>query len=270
MQVHQNKSIAKNINSLDLVVGYSGYALLDPKFNWDNLVSPFNKLAMIESGEAYFYAGGESITVTPGVAYLIPAGLPCSYRCPKTANMLFFHFNLFKPDHFDFFQGFQRIAQVPITAEMLHSLVEHYNGSRYLDGMIIKQHMLQIITQIQLRYDLAQEEVPAYSEYVRDTIDYIHENLSAKLLASDLAKRLFISRSALAALFRKEVGISIGRYIDEQLMIAAQLRLDQTNTSIGDISRELGFADQCYFSRRFKAMCGLTPQTYRKKLRTDN
>jgi len=65
-------------------------------------------------------------------------------------------------------------------------------------------------------------------------------------------------------LFRKEVGVSVGQYIDDQLMRTAQERLDQTNDSIAKISQSLGFADSYYFSRRFKQLCGITPLRYRR------
>jgi AraC family transcriptional regulator of arabinose operon len=120
---------------------------------------------------------------------------------------------------------------------------------------------------MQKAYGFAQEPFPNYSEYVMDTINYINQNLSASLKVEDLAKRLFVSRSFLAEQFRKEVGVSIGRYIDDQLMTEAQWRLGQSSDSIMQISQALGYGDQCYFSRRFKQLTGMSPQLYRKRHR---
>ena len=67
--------------------------------------------------------------------------------------------------------------------------------------------------------------------------------------------------------FRQEVGVTLGKYIDDQLMAAAQWQLLKTKVSIGEISDALGYCDQFYFSRRFKQLCGETPLQYRKKIR---
>jgi two-component system response regulator YesN len=61
------------------------------------------------------------------------------------------------------------------------------------------------------------------------------------------------------------VGISLGKYIDDQLIASAQRQLSQTQASIGQISNALGYSNQCYFSRRFKQISGMTPQAYRAK-----
>jgi len=102
-----------------------------------------------------------------------------------------------------------------------------------------------------------------YSEYVANTINYILKNLTAGLRVSELTKRSPISKSYLEKLFHKEVGVSMGQYIDEQLMSKAQRLLDQTDDSVTNISQTLGFSDPYYFSRRFKQLCGTTPIRYR-------
>ena len=73
-----------------------------------------------------------------------------------------------------------------------------------------------------------------------------------------------MSKSYLEKRFRKEVGVSIGRYIDDQLICAAQEKLEQTGDSVAAIGQSLGFADACYFSRRFKQLCCITPVHYRR------
>ena len=100
-----------------------------------------------------------------------------------------------------------------------------------------------------------------------ETIRYIQSNLSARLSVQMLAERLFVSKSFLSDKFRGEVGVPLGKYIDDQLMASAQWQLLRTDASIGEISNNLGFCDQFYFSRRFKQLCGETPLQYRKKIR---
>ena len=93
---------------------------------------------------------------------------------------------------------------------------------------------------------------------------YIQHNLSAVLQVNELAQRRFVSKTYLERCFREEVGLSVGRYIDEQLMRMARWWLSQTSHSITAISQLLGYSDPCYFSRRFRQLMGITPLAYRK------
>ena len=65
-------------------------------------------------------------------------------------------------------------------------------------------------------------------------------------------------------IFKKEIGVSVGRYIDDRLMYVAELELRRGEKSINEISDMLGFCDQFYFSRRFSQTYGIPPIKYRK------
>lgn len=53
-------------------------------------------------------------------------------------------------------------------------------------------------------------------------------------------------------------------YIIKKKMEKAQLKLVTGNAPIKEISYQLGFESQEYFTRVFKKMTGLTPLAYRK------
>lgn len=105
-----------------------------------------------------------------------------------------------------------------------------------------------------------------YSEFVVKTIEYIRKNLSIQLSGSFLSDRLFVSESFLLKKFKLEVGITLGKYIDDLVFFKAENLLLTTRLSIGEISNLLGFCDQFYFSRRFSEKYGEAPQRYRKKM----
>ena len=100
-----------------------------------------------------------------------------------------------------------------------------------------------------------------------NTIEYIRENLSVKISVKELADRLYISESILAKKFRKEVGITLGKYIDKMVFYEAEKLIMQGDLTIGQISEKLGFCDQFYFSRKFKERYQETPQSYIMKLK---
>ena len=117
------------------------------------------------------------------------------------------------------------------------------------------------------KYKVGQETITCFSVHVAKSLTYIRKNLSARLNIAELAAHCYVSRRHLTDLFRRELGVTPGKYIDDQLTIAAQRRLIQTEDSVGKISEELGFCDQFYFCRKFKQTVGLTPIQYRDKNR---
>ena len=249
--------------AVKLEISSARIAVIDHKWRGEGIASTFNRVYLPKSGEAFVRCGEETTVMEPGYAYFIPAGTTISFRCDTVMEKIFFHFNLYRPDHYDFFYRLDRIARIPVASSDYEMLERSLMGDRYVDSVSVQLFLMEMIREIQLVNGMT-EEIPCYSEYVQDTLDYIHDHLSAGLRVSELARRLFVSRSYLADLFCKELGVTPGKYIDDQLLLAAQWRLQQTDASMAEISRELGYSDQFYFSRRFKQLCGLTPFTYRK------
>ena len=105
-----------------------------------------------------------------------------------------------------------------------------------------------------------------YSEGIKKAMDYIHRNTRINLSTELVSENLFISKSKLRKDFKKETGISIGKYIDDMVFFKAKRLLSKGYFSINDISQKLGFCDQFYFSRRFKERFGDPPSEYRKKI----
>ena len=79
---------------------------------------------------------------------------------------------------------------------------------------------------------------------------------------------MFVSESTLVKLFRKEVGVPLGAYIDDLVFFRAEVLLSETQMSLRDISSSLGFCDQFYFSRRLSQRHGESPRAYRRRVQT--
>lgn len=87
-------------------------------------------------------------------------------------------------------------------------------------------------------------------------------DLSLKCLAEEYS----VNPSYLSALFKKEMGMTITAFINEQRMKQAVLYLNSTSLRIQTIATEVGFTDLNYFSKVFKKYTGITPSDYRKKI----
>jgi AraC family transcriptional regulator len=96
-------------------------------------------------------------------------------------------------------------------------------------------------------------------------IDFVHINLHQQLSLDKLARYAKISRSHLCLLFKDNVGIAPGQYIQKLRMQEVSVLLATTLKSVKEIMIEVGYSDKSLFVRHFKKAHGLTPSAYREK-----
>lgn len=96
---------------------------------------------------------------------------------------------------------------------------------------------------------------------------YVKNNLSKKITLSDLSWKLHYSTVTLTEHFKKEYDITIMEYVMKKRMEKASRLLINSELSIREVAEECGFGDNEYFSRCFKSYHGMSPITWRKKLK---
>ena len=265
VEVRLFQSAVEKLNTLEPVIYCIAEAELDETWQGEAYSLPYNRMYLVESGSGMMAIDDEEVEMRPGMVYLVPAGAPLRYRCNGYMKKSFVHFNLLRPDQYDIMDGFGQICQVPLPPQLHEQLRRGGSGSTIAHHLLVKQSIYELLSLFLEQYPMAAETMPSYCQHVTQTIAYIRTHLSAKLRVEDLAKRQFVSRSYLAEVFRKEVGVPMGQYIDDQVMRAALLRRDKTKDRIQDISEDLGFGDQCYFARWFKKSQGVTPTQHRRQ-----
>ena len=102
-----------------------------------------------------------------------------------------------------------------------------------------------------------------YSLPVQKVITCITTDLSADLGLKALAGKLNVTPSYLSSLFRKETGMTLTDYVNQQRIAHAQHLLLNTSFPIKSIAQQCGIADLNYFVRMFKRAAGVTPKVYR-------
>ena len=104
-----------------------------------------------------------------------------------------------------------------------------------------------------------------YSRHVISTLEYINDHLNEPISVDDLAGALKLNKSYLCVLFKKEMGITIGNYIEEKKNELAMDYLANTDIPYIDISNALGYRSYSYFIHAFKKKNGTTPAKYRQE-----
>lgn len=96
---------------------------------------------------------------------------------------------------------------------------------------------------------------------------YLEENYAKKFLVSQIEEEFCLSYKRLAAIFKKESGESMQAYHNKCKINKACHLLKTRTMNINEVGREVGFEDQLYFSRVFKAIKGESPLQWRKKIK---
>lgn len=95
---------------------------------------------------------------------------------------------------------------------------------------------------------------------LHDLIETHYQTLHAP---ADYASRLHVTAKTLGRIVREHLGTTPTELIRGRILIHAKWQLLHTLKPVKEISRELGFSDELYFSRLFKKATGYSPTFFR-------
>ena len=142
-------------------------------------------------------------------------------------------------------QTMQRTAPRMVTAQRLGTLASR---SRY--------------TGPQAR-PLSAEDV----ESLQNVVSYIADHYAFDIPLERLASIACMSGTKLKSCFKRQFGCSITQYIQGWRMSQAEHLLIDTDLTMGQIARMIGYTTSSRFAERFKKSTGILPIEYRRLAR---
>ena len=113
-----------------------------------------------------------------------------------------------------------------------------------------------------------QERSEYTEEHIQRCIAYIREHIAEPLSLSELGERFYFSPNYLSALIKSRTGTAFKQYLQTLRMEAALERLQSSDDKVADIARIVGFPDPAYFNRIFKKQYGVSPDSYRRTVKS--
>ena len=101
---------------------------------------------------------------------------------------------------------------------------------------------------------------------ISDAIAEINESYTELYGVNELAENLQINKSYLIRRFKKEVGMTPGRYLTSIRIGEAKKLLKRPQYALEVIAALCGFSCANYFCKAFKKETGETPTAYRKRI----
>jgi AraC-like DNA-binding protein len=98
---------------------------------------------------------------------------------------------------------------------------------------------------------------------VSEVLRYVDEHAGEPLTLDELARVASMSKYHFLRVFRRAVGMSPYQYVLTLRMRRAAVRLSMSSDTVAAIAFDSGFSDLSTFNRRFQAVFGASPSTYR-------
>lgn len=132
----------------------------------------------------------------------------------------------------------------------------------------IEDCIQQFLTQVKAKRDYWETMSGNYSIIINQTIEFLHQNFqNPNVNLSTVAKSISVNQSYLSRLFFKETGKHFNSYLTDLRLSASKSLLLRTKESISAIAEKCGYNNSKYYINLFKRTEGITPNTYRNRVR---
>ncbi len=179
------------------------------------------------------------------------------------------HFTLFELHNISSYHLTEKQFESVLAYFKMLDAISHINHPAWKDMLAtqisIGTHMcnLFIFDNDNNSYSAPSEKQSLLNRFYNNIIDHYNESREV----SYYAKRLYLSPKYFGTTIRQLTGIGAREWIARYVVIQAKNMLRQkTNLNIQQIAHLLGFDESTTFTRYFKAVTGITPSDYRKKL----
>lgn len=269
-----------------------GHAVHKADWNWKNVCSPFTRIHLIESGTARIIRGDSTYELKKDHLYLTPSHIRHGYECEGDLSLYYIHIYEEmdgQPSIFDLADFPVEIEADPLTIQLIQRLalinperrLQFYDPCSYDNSStLIKNIALHrtlpfafemeaqgIVKQIFSRFLVhASDKNLDIDKRIQKSLHYIHTNIDKPLSIEALTALCFLTKDHFIRLFKKNMGCTPGKYINQKKIERAQQIMFLKDLSVKDLAYSLGFENISYFNRLFKKITGVNPGLYKKKV----
>lgn len=147
---------------------------------------------------------------------------------------------------------------------LVEEMLSEYKDNDINSENVIKNYLSIFITHI-IRH--SETATPKYKGIPIEVIDYINIHFRKHFTLEELAQMSFYSPKYFSRIFKQSFGITVTEYIAQKRVAEGCHLLTETNMSIDEISKNLGWENNTQFFSNFKKFYGMTPHAYRKSRR---
>lgn len=220
----------------------------------------------IRTGEAELFQKDSSFHLTPDTLLLTlsrsiqtlhsrePATM-CIYNFTSEKSPVFFQTDLLY--HIPLSRQEEQLNQMMLSPERENNLA----ANSALHALFRLQYYSWISA-----YEAKRTAQVPYQDEIQRAAELIERDPGKKISYTELSRTLNLSERNFRKRFTQIIGMSPKAYQQDLRMRAAAAMLKEQDTTMAEISEELGYYSQFQFSRDFKKRFGVNPSEYKKQL----
>ena len=285
------------IDNIDITILNIELYTVGKEWNYQKISNPYSRIYYITSGYGEIEHHGHRYELVPGNMYLIPCFTNVDMFCSGEFTHYYIHFisrlqtgldilSIFECnyqalavqhsiDHtlFDRLlelnperELFDYDAKRPIYKQVLDRAV-HLDQDKTTSNLLETNALVRILLSTFFKgHSSHQVENTLHGLKRFDSIlEYIQNHLDEQITVAQLAKMASLNPTYFCNLFSNFIGTPPLQYINKRRIEKAQELLLGTDETLFEISYQVGFNDEYYFSRLFKKYVGISPDRYRKQ-----
>lgn len=283
------------LNRKSLSILYTDYVSVGTWWNFQDVISPFNRLYLVTDGYAAVHIRGQRMELSAGDLFLIPKFTFHSYTCEQRMTHYYICFtdeivggrSLFQSSALQLKQRatdldyllMQRFYQLNPDRKLpsvdpkvydnqknLFKCKEDFPETNPVKELESNGILLQLFSRFITAESLSGVERTHSCEKMDTVIQYIHQHLGERIFVTDLATLACLTPDHFSKVFKRVMGLPPCEYILEKRIQRAQTLLLTSDLSISAIADKVGIPDLSQFSRLFTRLLHCSPREYRKRL----
>lgn len=149
-----------------------------------------------------------------------------------------------------------------ILHELIHTQVQQMYKTECMKYSVLYKLLNCLLESFRLDMETA-KTADADDLKMLQIMQYINQNYAYTVSLTELADRLFLSKSTLSRFFKKQTGVYFADYVNQVRLKYAVEDLIYSNKNITKIAVDNGFSNPSAFNKLFREQYDLSPSEYR-------
>jgi AraC-like DNA-binding protein len=232
----------------------------------------FFALVYTLEGEAFYRdANGANLLIFPGDMILVFPELAHTYG-PRPGKTWAEYYMIFEGDVFDLWRKkglldktkpVYHLGPMDYWLEKFQSITKTNQGPGFPPSVLDICRLQTVLAEV-LHSERTDSMLPQELDWASHVCSLLEKDLMREKTMPAVAKTLKMSYESFRKRFTRIVGMSPARFRDSRIINQACRLMQETALSNKEIAYQLGFADECHFSHRFKQITGRSPLQFRK------
>ncbi len=215
---------------------------------------PFFGFVFVFEGALDYEIDGKALRLSPGDVLYLPKGSLRSRKATEFSRHVSFHFDT---DETPDLPIYMPEAMTPPIRRLLLAFDEIAAECSGPEDERFTSFLRLIIAELQAGVQRGKED-----PLVLSIRRFLASHLDQKLTLADVGRAVSFSPNHCQAIFRRDTGRSIiDTFLDMKMKKAKEL-ISSGEYALSNVAEKVGFEDYNYFSRLFKARCGVSPSQF--------